>query len=305
MPQMRVRTVAYRPLKHNANESRRRTPCDQTLACFYSASVFNALRSSRRSARERACRDDRSDRLPSARKRDEYCERLFALRNRQASEGISRRVECPKRPKPNGRRRARSRRRAATSCRALAPRALPPASRFPRSAAQARRIPSRSAGGRRSPRRRSSPPTKRRSPPSKPPIRASRWCSSRPRTRAIRPSSPRPSPSKQVPEHRHPPAVLRRADLLRQGLVEPFDDVIQAIGADKYYPGANDVYKTSRRPILRHRHRQHRRRHALGAQGPDGEGRHRTASRRPGTSCATPARRCRAAASTARPSPTA
>lgn len=29
-----------------------------------------------------------------------------------------------------------------------------------------------------------------------------------------------------------------------QGLIEPFDDVIQAIGADKYYPGANDVYKT-------------------------------------------------------------
>ena len=30
-----------------------------------------------------------------------------------------------------------------------------------------------------------------------------------------------------------------------EGLVEPFDDVIQTIGADKYYPGANDVYKTS------------------------------------------------------------
>ena len=88
MPQMRVRTVAYRPLKHNANESRRRTPCDQTLACFYSASVFNALRSSRRSAREQACREDRSDRLPSARKRDEYCERLFALRNRRQARGF-------------------------------------------------------------------------------------------------------------------------------------------------------------------------------------------------------------------------
>ena len=30
-----------------------------------------------------------------------------------------------------------------------------------------------------------------------------------------------------------------------QGLVEPFDDVIQAIGADKYYAGANDVYKAA------------------------------------------------------------
>jgi len=30
-----------------------------------------------------------------------------------------------------------------------------------------------------------------------------------------------------------------------QGLVEPFDDVIQAIGPEKYYPGANDVYKTA------------------------------------------------------------
>ena len=30
-----------------------------------------------------------------------------------------------------------------------------------------------------------------------------------------------------------------------QGLVEPFDDVIQAIGPDKYYPGANNVYKTA------------------------------------------------------------
>lgn len=28
------------------------------------------------------------------------------------------------------------------------------------------------------------------------------------------------------------------------GLVEPFDDVITAIGADDYYPGANDVFKT-------------------------------------------------------------
>ncbi len=28
-----------------------------------------------------------------------------------------------------------------------------------------------------------------------------------------------------------------------QGLLEPFDDVIQAIGPDKYFPGANDVYK--------------------------------------------------------------
>lgn len=30
-----------------------------------------------------------------------------------------------------------------------------------------------------------------------------------------------------------------------QGLIEPFDDVIKAIGEDKYYPGANDVYKTA------------------------------------------------------------
>lgn len=30
-----------------------------------------------------------------------------------------------------------------------------------------------------------------------------------------------------------------------QGLVEPFDDVIQAIGTDKYYAGANDVYKAA------------------------------------------------------------
>jgi multiple sugar transport system substrate-binding protein len=30
-----------------------------------------------------------------------------------------------------------------------------------------------------------------------------------------------------------------------EGLVEPFDDVIQSIGEDKYYPGANDVYKTA------------------------------------------------------------
>ncbi len=29
-----------------------------------------------------------------------------------------------------------------------------------------------------------------------------------------------------------------------QGLLEPMDDVINAIGADKYFPGANDVYKT-------------------------------------------------------------
>ena len=30
-----------------------------------------------------------------------------------------------------------------------------------------------------------------------------------------------------------------------EGLVEPFDDVIAAIGEEKYYPGANDVYKTA------------------------------------------------------------
>jgi len=30
-----------------------------------------------------------------------------------------------------------------------------------------------------------------------------------------------------------------------EGLVEPFDDVIQAIGEADYYPGANDVYKTA------------------------------------------------------------
>jgi multiple sugar transport system substrate-binding protein len=30
-----------------------------------------------------------------------------------------------------------------------------------------------------------------------------------------------------------------------QGLLEPFDDVIAAIGKDKYFPGANDVYKTA------------------------------------------------------------
>lgn len=29
------------------------------------------------------------------------------------------------------------------------------------------------------------------------------------------------------------------------GLVEPFDDVIAAVGADDYYPGANDVFKTA------------------------------------------------------------
>lgn len=29
------------------------------------------------------------------------------------------------------------------------------------------------------------------------------------------------------------------------GLVEPFDDVIQAIGEDDYYPGANDVFRTA------------------------------------------------------------
>jgi multiple sugar transport system substrate-binding protein len=29
------------------------------------------------------------------------------------------------------------------------------------------------------------------------------------------------------------------------GLVEPFDDVIAAIGADDYYPGANDVFRTA------------------------------------------------------------
>ncbi len=30
-----------------------------------------------------------------------------------------------------------------------------------------------------------------------------------------------------------------------QGLVEPMDDVIQALGPSNYYPGANDVYKTT------------------------------------------------------------
>ncbi|MDQ0390520.1 ABC transporter substrate-binding protein [Labrys monachus] len=30
-----------------------------------------------------------------------------------------------------------------------------------------------------------------------------------------------------------------------QGLLEPMDDVIKAIGEDKYFPGANNVYKTS------------------------------------------------------------
>ena len=29
------------------------------------------------------------------------------------------------------------------------------------------------------------------------------------------------------------------------GLVEPFNDVIEAIGADDYYPGANDVFKAA------------------------------------------------------------
>lgn len=29
------------------------------------------------------------------------------------------------------------------------------------------------------------------------------------------------------------------------GLIEPFDDVIEAVGAEKYYPGANDVYRAA------------------------------------------------------------
>jgi multiple sugar transport system substrate-binding protein len=54
------------------------------------------------------------------------------------------------------------------------------------------------------------------------------------------------------------------------GLLEPFNDVIEAIGADDYFPGANNVYPRRRRQLLRHRHRQLGRQHAVAAQGPDG-----------------------------------
>jgi hypothetical protein len=37
------------------------------------------------------------------------------------------------------------------------------------------------------------------------------------------------------------------------GLIEPFDDVIAAIGADDFYPGANDVFRTADGTVLRHR----------------------------------------------------
>ena len=91
----------------------------------------------------------------------------------------------------------------------------------------------------------------------------------------------------------------------RNGLLEPFNDVIQAIGPDKYL--------SRRQPHLRDR-----RRAVYGGTGigntaanmlwlrtrPDGEGRHRRARPRPGTSCAPRAARCRAAASTARRCPT-
>jgi multiple sugar transport system substrate-binding protein len=89
-----------------------------------------------------------------------------------------------------------------------------------------------------------------------------------------------------------------------QGLLEPFDDVIQTIGADKYYPGANDVYKA---PDGKHVGT------ALGTAAANMlwvrtdllEKAGIARSRRPGTNSGRPARRCRRGASTARPCPTA
>jgi multiple sugar transport system substrate-binding protein len=51
--------------------------------------------------------------------------------------------------------------------------------------------------------------------------------------------------SKQVPNVvTHLPSFAAQ-NYYGQGLLEPMDDVIKAIGEDKYFPGANDVYKTA------------------------------------------------------------
>jgi multiple sugar transport system substrate-binding protein len=50
--------------------------------------------------------------------------------------------------------------------------------------------------------------------------------------------------SKQVPHIvTHLPSFAAQ-NYYGQGLLEPMDEVIKAIGEDKYFPGANDVYKT-------------------------------------------------------------
>ena len=80
-------------------------------------------------------------------------------------------------------------------------------------------------------------------------------------------------------EHRHPPAVLRRADLLLAQ--RPGRAVRRRHPDDRRRTSTIPAPTTSTRPsngnLLRHRHRQHRGRHAVAAQGPDGEGRHRGA----------------------------
>jgi multiple sugar transport system substrate-binding protein len=51
--------------------------------------------------------------------------------------------------------------------------------------------------------------------------------------------------SKQLPNLvTHLPSFAAQ-NYYSQGLLEPMDDVIKAIGEDKYFPGANDVYKTA------------------------------------------------------------
>ena len=61
----------------------------------------------------------------------------------------------------------------------------------------------------------------------------------------------------------------------RNGLVEPFNDVIQAIGPQNYYEGANRVYEIDRGQFAGTGIGSTRGQHALGAPRPHGEGRHR------------------------------
>ncbi len=89
------------------------------------------------------------------------------------------------------------------------------------------------------------------------------------------------------------------------GLVTPFDDVIQMIGPDDFYEGANNVFKAADGKYVgtgigNSAANMLWLRTDLMAKPPESK-----RLPRPGTNCARPARPCRRTASTARPCPTA
>ena len=78
---------------------------------------------------------------------------------------------------------------------------------------------------------------------SRPRIPASRSLRERPRMRAIAPQLAAAFASGEVPNLvTHLPSFAV-SDYWRNGLLEPFNDVIEAVGPENYYRGANKIYE--------------------------------------------------------------